>query len=237
MSGRLPSLCWLPALYLITILLECIVSFLCLFGSPSYQFTVFNPGEVFDTLYLDICSRASQKVSLNNYVKRPSLTLSDFTNLIRREMIEKFALIGSGTTAVAAHRQVLASLGTSLADKHSDDTCFCCISRRPQFGLLCGHSVCENCVRVFGHNSETDPWVFRLESCFICSEYAGVSIRVKPSTAGIRILSIDGGGTRGIAPLEFIQTLQDRIALPNYPVQCNFDVVYGTSSGTPPPFL
>ncbi|KAH7303139.1 acyl transferase/acyl hydrolase/lysophospholipase [Stachybotrys elegans] len=94
---------------------------------------------------------------------------------------------------------------------HSDATCFCCLRRRPQFGLPCKHAVCENCVKVFGRVDENDPWV-------------------KPDTAGIRVLSIDGGGTRGRVPLEFIHILQERIGLP-YPVQRNFDVVYGTSSG------
>ncbi|KAI1839796.1 hypothetical protein JX266_013990, partial [Neoarthrinium moseri] len=53
---------------------------------------------------------------------------------------------------------------------------------------------------------------------------------VKPDTAGVRVLSIDGGGTRGRAPLEFLQALQDRLGLP-YPLQRNFDLIYGTSSG------
>lgn len=55
-------------------------------------------------------------------------------------------------------------------------------------------------------------------------------IKVKPDTASVRVLSIDGGGTRGRAPLEFVRVLQDRLRLP-CPVQHHFDVVYGTSSG------
>ncbi|KAH8194108.1 hypothetical protein TruAng_011729 [Truncatella angustata] len=53
---------------------------------------------------------------------------------------------------------------------------------------------------------------------------------MKPPTASVRVLSIDGGGTRGRAPLEYLQALQDRLKLP-YPVQRNFDMIYGTSSG------
>lgn len=44
------------------------------------------------------------------------------------------------------------------------------------------------------------------------------------------MLTLDGGGVRGIATLQYLKNLQERIGLP-YPVQENFDLVYGTSSG------
>lgn len=55
-------------------------------------------------------------------------------------------------------------------------------------------------------------------------------VRLKPPTAGIRILSIDGGGVRGIIPLEILSMLQG-IAGSSCPVQDLFDLVYGTSIG------
>ncbi|KAK8054768.1 hypothetical protein PG994_009835 [Apiospora phragmitis] len=62
-------------------------------------------------------------------------------------------------------------------------------------------------------------------------EYSGdVEIGMRPDTASVRVLSIDGGGTRGIAPLVFIETIQECIGLP-CPVQRHFDLIYGTSSG------
>jgi patatin-like phospholipase/acyl hydrolase len=57
-----------------------------------------------------------------------------------------------------------------------------------------------------------------------------VVVKAVPQTAGIRVLTLDGGGVRGLAPLQYLQVLQDRIGLP-FPVQENFDVVFGTSSG------
>ncbi|KAH7009108.1 acyl transferase/acyl hydrolase/lysophospholipase [Microdochium trichocladiopsis] len=51
-----------------------------------------------------------------------------------------------------------------------------------------------------------------------------------PRTAGVRVLSIDGGGIRGRIPLEFLRVLQDHVALP-LPIQSHFDLVFGTSSG------
>lgn len=58
----------------------------------------------------------------------------------------------------------------------------------------------------------------------------GFEIRVKPDTATVRVLSIDGGGTRARMPLAFLQEIQDNVGLP-YPVQHNFDIIFGTSSG------
>ncbi|KAM7210560.1 hypothetical protein V8F06_014060, partial [Rhypophila decipiens] len=131
----------------------------------------------------------------------------------------------------ALHERVMARFQQLWVGLLSDDTCFCCIRRRPQFGLPCGHSLCENCIRVFGRQNMADPWVFDIDTCFLCKmELSDIHIKVKPDTASVRMLSIDGGGTRGRVPLEFIRVLQDRLRLP-YPIQRNFDVVYGTSSG------
>jgi len=44
------------------------------------------------------------------------------------------------------------------------------------------------------------------------------------------LLSIDGGGSRGIIPLAYLDALQDALGLP-YPIQENFDFGIGTSSG------
>ena len=55
-------------------------------------------------------------------------------------------------------------------------------------------------------------------------------VRIKPPTAGVRILSIDGGGVRGIVPLEFLNLLQVEVGS-EIPLESLFDQVFGTSSG------
>jgi hypothetical protein len=104
--------------------------------------------------------------------------------------------------------------------------------RRPQYCLPCRHWYCPTCIRIFGRLDAVDPYVFHLDDCLLCEAGVAWSIRMKPPTTTTRVLSIDGGGTRGRAPLEFLRILQDAIALP-FPVQQNFDVIYGTSSGNP----
>lgn len=85
-------------------------------------------------------------------------------------------------------------------------------------------------MRVFGRKSTFDPWLYHIDSCIFCLMKMDIQIRVKPDTASVRVLSIDGGGTRGRAPLEFVRVLQERIGLPCL-VQRYFDMAYGTSSG------
>lgn len=113
----------------------------------------------------------------------------------------------------------------------SDATCLVCLSRTPQFALPCVHFLCETCVRIFGEGGERETWNFWIYTCFLCGLKSDITVKVKPDTAGVRILSIDGGGgVRGIIPLQSLKLLEDRIGLP-YPVQENFDGAFGISSG------
>lgn len=134
-------------------------------------------------------------------------------------------------TSVDLHRLLLFKSSLDWLSLRSDDTCLVCLRRRPQYRLPCGHCICENCVRVFGARNEHDPWLFEVDSCFFCGlTTSGTVVKTLPPTAGIRVLTLDGGGVRGIVTLQFLQLLQDRIGLP-YPVQENFDVTVGTSIG------
>ena len=61
----------------------------------------------------------------------------------------------------------------------------------------------------------SDMWTFDVHHYFLYRlETLGVNIKVKPLTATPQLLSIDGGGVRGIIPLVFLQVLEERIGLP-----------------------
>ncbi|KAI9146675.1 LOW QUALITY PROTEIN: Phospholipase A1 [Paramyrothecium foliicola] len=190
----------------------------------------FHPRDVFKILYRDACAKAHR--DLTGF--RVSMDLpdppNDFTALLEAEFDRQYhakQLVPSKTW----HNRQLLKLCQSWTINSSEETCFACLRRRPQYCLPCQHWVCQNCVRVFCHLSDQDPWLFNVEKCLLCDAlFDNVHIRVKPDTASPRVLSIDGGGTRGRAPLEFLRILQQAIALP-YPIQRNFDIVFGTSSG------
>ncbi|CAN9376446.1 unnamed protein product [Alternaria alternata] len=55
-------------------------------------------------------------------------------------------------------------------------------------------------------------------------------LRLKPPTAGSRLLVLDGGGIRGIFTLQILRALDQHRKLP-YPVYDEFDLTLGTSTG------
>lgn len=76
-----------------------------------------------------------------------------------------------------------------------------------------------------------------MDTYLLCGmQTGGLLVGMKPDTATVRVLSVDGGGSRARIPLEFLQRLQDCVGLP-YRVQCNFDFVFGTSCGLDPSLL
>ena len=55
-------------------------------------------------------------------------------------------------------------------------------------------------------------------------------ICLKPSGAGVRILSLDGGGIRGIVELVILQKIEEALGT-GLPIQAFFDLIIGTSTG------
>lgn len=81
---------------------------------------------------------------------------------------------------------------------------------------------------------KNDPHTFSIHSCFLCSEDTqGARFKFKPKTKGVNVLGIDGGGVRGVIPLQSLFLLEQKLKpyLSEFPVQDLFDVAYGTSSG------
>jgi len=186
---------------------------------------------VFRSLYRDACAQATLELEeIRAAAEMPPLPF-DLSRSLERSMTELFPQLQHLDSARDAHRHQLTSVQLHQRLPSSESTCFVCVRRRPQYCLPCRHWVCQTCVCTFARLDAGDPYLFHADECLLCGATAGPCIRVRPATATTRILSIDGGGTRGRAPLEFLSVLQEAIGLP-YPVQQNFDVVFGTSSGT-----
>lgn len=71
-----------------------------------------------------------------------------------------------------------------------------------------------------------------LDACPVCSSQCGMVVDLKGPTTGVSILCVDGGGSRGIIPLEVLSSLQ-KMAGPDLPIQDFFDLKFGTSAGKP----
>jgi len=110
-------------------------------------------------------------------------------------------------------------------------TCLCCLMRAPEKVFVCGHAFCDICIRTFGTRCMSKPFHFNVSSCFICGMEANAVFKLIPPTAGIRILSMDGGGVRGIIGLTTLVQLERDLSYLGCPIWDVFDFVIGTSSG------
>ena len=147
---------------------------------------------------------------------------------IQDHVVDNFSSL-QHDSAYELHRKNLALYADWWAEIKSNQDCLVCLRRKPEHTLTCRHSTCEPCVRTFGLGVPTSEVAFEIKSCVLCST-GRLSIHLKPKTAGVSILSIDGGGTRGIVPLQFLKMVQQCLGQ-TCAVQDLFDFVIGTSSG------
>lgn len=116
----------------------------------------------------------------------------------------------------------------------SNKTCFTCLQSVPDHVLPCGHGYCPDCVKEFGAKSCYYEYGLIMDHCILCQtewhdEHTQL-IQLKPKCAGVRILTLDGGGVRGIVELALLERLELRIGL-NLPIRDLFDLIMGTSTG------
>jgi hypothetical protein len=99
------------------------------------------------------------------------------------------------------------------------NTCFGCLFGRPEYRLPCGHLLCMDCMRDFDGSEEhmAYPGLVVHYNCPFCRDNARsrwpVKARLQPHLGGLRILSLDGGGVRGIVELIVLKRLEDAIGL------------------------
>ena len=116
----------------------------------------------------------------------------------------------------------------------SNKTCLSCVQAVPDHVLGCGHSYCPRCVQELGDLSGKSECAWDM-SCWLCFEDSGQEIhtvQLRPRCAGTRILTLDGGGVRGIVELTVLDALKNTIGLESIPIKDMFDLIVGTSTGT-----
>ncbi|KAI4844618.1 FabD/lysophospholipase-like protein [Aureobasidium sp. EXF-8845] len=112
----------------------------------------------------------------------------------------------------------------------SHASCYGCLVNIPQHPLPCGHVLCANCVRDCGTRAHGK---IKLEHCPLHTHTTFEppwEITQKIDRVGIRILSLDGGGMRGIMELEVLRAIEKALG-GNIRIQSFFDLIVGTSTG------
>lgn len=136
----------------------------------------------------------------------------------------------------------------------SNMSCFACLQATPDHVLPCGHGFCEECIKDFGDPLLARKYHYEIGECVLCGENAEQwtqrcpslvrytnthsapipvipqIFRLTPRCAGIRLLTLDGGGIRGIIELAMLEKIEKRVGL-ELPIRELFDLIVGTSTG------
>lgn len=113
----------------------------------------------------------------------------------------------------------------------SSRICLQCGFNFPDLALTCGHGICSDCSKLLN-----DLSLDGIE-CVFCNRYAVDSHKEVPSRAGCRILSLDGGGTRGIIQITMLKEILNIIhnskddTIRDLTLRDLFDLIIGTSAG------
>ncbi|CZR42619.1 uncharacterized protein FPRO_09922 [Fusarium proliferatum ET1] len=121
-----------------------------------------------------------------------------------------------------------------LTELQSQRTCFSCLSNCPTNMLPCArfqHGICQTCLERFARQ-ENGGSILVIEHCPLgCALRTGTwSIRIKPKNAAPRVLSLDGGGVRGIVELCVLRQIERHVGY-GIAIHELFDLVVGTSTG------
>ena len=94
--------------------------------------------------------------------------------------------------------------------------------------LACGHAFCLECIQELVQDHPL-PHQLKDIKCPIHKQLQSFSPRLLPRQSGCRILSLDGGGVKGLAQLIMLKHIEQRCF--KIPLIHLFDLVVGTSIG------
>ncbi|KAL4925804.1 patatin-like phospholipase family protein [Aspergillus undulatus] len=182
---------------------------------------VFSIDHVFEYLYQEKCQKALE-ACYNNLCAR------HMCGEIRRHCSYHFDRLERGfVTSSRLHWGNIRYVDKSIGLYRSNTTCLYCIRRLPEHHLSCGHCICNECIAVFGVAGAGIE--NRMTVKCIHNDCGELTVDLKPKTAGIRAIGIDGGGSRGITSLELLKELQK--LLEPCPLHELVDIACGSSSG------
>lgn len=193
----------------------------------------FDPTDVFAVHYQRTLARSVGNLHLSSGDEsRATIMLgTGFARLVEQHFKERSESYG---LQVRVFTDVMNEFRGWLAPLKTYKACLgCLINASPEHKLPCKHMLCEDCCVKLGKRSEKDPSLYRIDACPICAVECEFLVRIRPATAGFRVLCLDGGGIRAEVGLQFLIALEREIGI-DMPVQENFQFAYGTSSGKPP---
>ncbi|KAF3006399.1 hypothetical protein E8E15_000051, partial [Penicillium rubens] len=133
---------------------------------------------------------------------------------VSSRFVHHFVQLSAVKTSAAIRKETLCRLYRQWGGLRSTTTCLVCLSRPPEHMLPCKHAICDTCVVIFGKSSRLRDYHFEIAQCPICEERSDVTVRQLPPTKPPVILTLDGGGVRGLIQLGLLRALESRIGIP-----------------------
>ncbi|KAI0903577.1 hypothetical protein F4823DRAFT_635572 [Ustulina deusta] len=164
-------------------------------------------------------------------------TISDQLTLLQNSAYKLCQSISRTDVQIATilHRERMDNFYSTLGKASnfiSHSACFSCLRGLPEFILPCGHILCQPCVQAYGRN--TSRTTIEISRCPLHVREALAKepyvFSLKPSRAGVRILSLDSGGVGTLVELCVLRAIQKLLG-PKLPIQKFFDLIVGTSAG------
>ncbi|KAK4974003.1 hypothetical protein LTR28_010799 [Elasticomyces elasticus] len=190
---------------------------------------VFPPILAFKQLYKSASKAAVYERAVQPLVRKSLLAAieRDFESLF-----EELASASGDRAAAALHLHRLQSLHVHLRDLRSHKTCLSCFLRTPEKVFDYGHALCDTCIKTYGKRSNAEKYTFAMTACILCgAAHHGPASQMVPPTAGVRMLSLDGGGVRGVIPLVFLDRMEQLLSDLRCPLGDFLDFVCGISAG------
>ena len=168
------------------------------------------------------------------------------SNTYEKLMVLRKLVKGRGETGEIAEDQAAAEIhrefvlpyffqhaaGESGETFTSHTVCLCCLFEPPEHALPCGHIICTPCLKTYG-KLQLRTFI-EISECPLEKKARHWrrpwQVYLKPPSCGIRVLTLDGGGIRGIVELEILRQLEKELG-GGLHIQSLFDLVVGTSTG------
>ncbi|KAK5189220.1 hypothetical protein LTR72_011476 [Exophiala xenobiotica] len=177
----------------------------------------FAPTRVFDVFfYRDLCSCQTPPCY-------------DNVLAIRARFMNHFESLGPQTSAIVTRQKLLRQQRPQWRTLKSTTDCLLCMARPSERMLLCGHSLCEECIQDY-YPPDIGPYTYCVGICEFCGIDALSVFSCKPVTVEPNIAAIDGGGVRGVVALVLLKRLQAALDT-GQPIWEYFDSFIGTSVG------
>lgn len=163
----------------------------------------FTPSDVYRELYHKELKQAFEEHAMSGYILDSS-DVFHFFDIFSGQ-------IQTASTSCMVRRTSMNEFFGRYGGLYSTLTCFSCLCRPPEHTLPCGHTLCDTCAVIFGGPSRQGEYYFDIDRCPLCGSDSHQIIRQLPPTKGPVIISLDGGGIRGIIQLGLLLSLQQRL--------------------------